>query len=209
MQKNKNNTLFIKLKNIITRMQPKYKIIIYALLGILLVGIVLILFNIKKIDNFFSFSLLDLLNLLTTMIIGFFFTYIVSVSLQRETKENEVFEELLSNINEDAKKLVDILEEHCNQQISEDLRAHVLVMDGILTADVFAFRKLCIKNQKFSENDFSEIIKTRRDFHVVLTGDYLGEGKKVSLPYLQKTLQYYYELQQHIFNFKLKMLYIY
>ena len=195
-----------KLYTVYKQLQRRYKIIFCILLFLFVILFTIIIINITKLNNLLSFTLLDIFDFIVTTIIGFFFTYIVSVSLQKESKQNEIFEECLNNINEDSKKLVNYIENCCNQEISNNIRAHILVMDGILTADVFAFKKFCENKKKISENDLKQLLKTRMNFHVIITGDFLVIGKHISLPYLQKSLQYYYELQQHSLNLKLKLI---
>ena len=132
-------------------MRKKYTLILISL-GILCFGTLLISFIYRnRITSFFDFSLLDCVNFLATMIIGFIFSYTISVSLQSETKKNTIYEESLSAASETARKIITYLENNSNKTITLEMRMHILAMFQILSADIGTYTLLSKNNNTLTK----------------------------------------------------------
>lgn len=68
-------------------MKKRYIAILITLVFLCLGTLILSLIFKDNIKNFFDYTLLDCVNLVSTLIIGFVFTYTISVSLQAESKK--------------------------------------------------------------------------------------------------------------------------
>lgn len=185
-------------------MKKRY-IAILITLGFLCLGTLILSLIFKdNIKNFFDYTLLDCVNIVSTLIIGFVFTYTISVSLQAESKKNEIFQECLSSASENARKIIIYLEENSNKTITNEIRMHILTMFQVLSADIATYIKLCPnKNQLTAVQN--ELLQKRKDFNNFLTGDALAINKLITEKYLYKNIKAFYNLQNCIFKCKLEL----
>lgn len=185
-------------------MRKNYILILFSL-GVLCIGTLIISLIWKdEISSFFDFSLLDCVNFLATMIIGVAFSYTISVSLQAETKKNTIYEESLSAASETARNIITYLENNSNKVITPEMRIHILAMFQILSADIGTYTLMC-KNNNTLTNEQSELLKKRKNFNHVLTGDGLIVGKKVSEKYIYQNIKAFYDMQNCFFKCKLQL----
>lgn len=185
-------------------MKKRYIAILIALGLLCLTTFILSLIFKDNIKNFFDYTLLDCVNLLATLIIGFVFTYTISVSLQAESKKNQIFEECLSSASENARNIITYLEENTNKTITNEIRMHILSMFQVVSADISTYIQLCKNNNQLTAAQ-KELLQKRKDFNNFLTGDALAINKILSEQYLYKNLKAFYNFQNCIFKCKLEL----
>lgn len=185
-------------------MKKRYLAILITLGILCLTTLIISLVFKSKIGNFFDYTLLDCVNLIATLIIGFVFTYTISVSLQVESKKNEVFEECLSSASENARNIITYIENNSNQIITNEIRMHILSMFNVLSVDIGTFTSL-YKNTEPLSKEQKELLQRRKDFNNALTGDALLIGKTITAQYINKNIKAFYYLQNSFFKCKLQL----
>ena len=185
-------------------MKKRYIAILITLGSLCLGTLILSLIFKDNINNFFDYTLLDCVNLVATLIIGFVFTYTISVSLQAESKKNEILQECLSSVSENARNIIKYLEEYNNKIITNEIRMHILSMFQVLSADIATYIQFC-KNKKQLTIAQNELAQKRKDFNNILTGDSLAINKLITEQYLYKNIKAFYNLQNCIFKCRLEL----
>ena len=182
------------------------KKILYIIISIIFFFIfsssLIILFNFSKIEGFFSFSLVDSLTLLLSIVGGIFLTYVISISFQQETKKKDVIKEILALIKEDFSCIMQYMYKHRNEEIDENKRIFILTLQKITDKDICILKNLCEQNQIVKNDMIESLIKKRTDFMHELTGDKLIIGNIFSDDFIEKCTELYYIIKQNIIEFK-------
>lgn len=186
-------------------MRKSFKVIIIFISIVLFLGIISICFNFNKIDcSLFQFSIIDAMSLLTSIIIGFGLTYLISVSFSKESKKNEIIEESLSAIKDDFTYLMQQLIKNRNLKIDENCRFYFLVLSKNTDKDIHILQDLC-SNNKYMEQSILELLKSRGDFNYIVTGDNLVAGAVITDDFIEKCSEQYYLIKQNIFQCKVQL----
>ena len=186
-------------------MRKSFKIVLVSLISILMIGSVFILCNLKYVKkSLFDFSIVEVMSLLTSVIIGFGLTYLVSVSFSRESKKNEVIEESLKDIKDDYGHLMQQFIKNRNTKITDNFRNYILMILKNIDKDISILVKLC-KDKPQMKKPIKDMIKKRSDFNYAATGDLFSTGLILKDSYLDKCTEKYYLIKQALTQCKLEL----
>lgn len=185
-------------------MRKSFKIIIFLLSLVLIIGAVFSLINIKHNNSLFNFSIIEVMSLLTSVIIGFGLTYLVSITFSKESKKNEIIEESLRDIKDDYNYLMQQFMKNRNNEITENFRNYVLIILKNIDKDISILMKLC-SDKSHMKKSIKDLIKRRSDFNYISTGDMFSVGLKINDVYLEKCSEKYYFIKQTLSQCKLEL----
>ena len=186
-------------------MRRSFKIVLGLLLVVLITGAIFIVFNIKQLNcSLFNFSIIDVMSLLTSVIIGFGLTYLISISFSKENKKNEIIEESLKDIKEDYAHLMQQLMKYRNIKVSDNFRKYILVVLKNIDKDISILMRLC-SDKNHMKKSINNLIKKRSDFNYIVTGDMFLVGLEINDSYLEKCSEKYYLIKQSISQCKLEL----
>lgn len=184
-------------------MRKSFLIIFWLLIAVVICGALPICFNVARIKNsLFEFSIIDVLSFLTSVIIGFGLTYLISVSFSRESKTNEIIEESLVMIKEDFAHLMQYLMNGRNKKITESVRFHILFASKNTDKDISILKDMCEKKD-FMHKPLKALLRARCDFNYIITGDNLIENQLICDSFIEKVSEQYYIIKQSIFQCKI------
>ncbi len=179
-------------------MRKSFNILI-GLLGILfLIVVILSVLKWKMLKNtFFSYSFIDIVNFIATLLIGFFLTYIIAVPLQKEIKEKDILSETIIEVQKDLAAIMEYLYKIKGQMITVQQREYILTLSKITDKDINFLKNMPFKNKVIAEN-ISNIVKIRGDFSFILTGDNLVANQPIADVYIETCSLQYYQLKQQL-----------
>lgn len=158
----------------------------------------------QKIEqSFFSFSLVDIINLLITFIIGIAFTYFVTIEFQCETRKIDFTLNFFSMLENKMSDLIAFIGSDKKKSITKEFREIVLFKAKIIDVDF----SLCNNfPTKLNLPEITSIISARRNFSRAITGDWLVvNGKKVSSD-INECINAYSQVQRCITEYKTLLL---
>lgn len=177
-------------------------IIISVIFTIICIIITCIFF--KKIESsFFSFSLVDICNLLITVIIGFAFTYFVTIEFQCETRKIDFTLNFFSMLENKMSDLIAFIGNDKKKPITKEFREIVLFKAKIIDADF----SLCSNfPAKLNLPEITSIISARRNFSRAITGDWLVVNGKKKRSDINECINAYSQIQRCITEYKTSLL---
>lgn len=186
-------------------MRKSFKIVFGLLLAVLITGTVAIVLNIEQLNcSLFDFSIIEVMSLLTSVIIGFGLTYLISISFSKESKKNEIIEESLQDIKEDYTHLMQQLMKYRNTKVSDNFRKYILIVLKNIDKDISILMRLC-SDKNHMKKSITNLIKKRSDFNYIVTGDMFSIGLEINDLYLEKCSERYYLIKQSITQCKLEL----
>ena len=186
-------------------MRRSFKIILLLLLAVMTIGAVFIFYNIGNIKcSLFDFSIIDAMSLLTSVIIGFGLTYLVSISFSKESKKNEIIEEALKDIKDDYGHLMQQFIRMRNNNVTDNFRSYILIFLKNIDKDILILRNLC-SDKKYMGAYIKKLINNRADFNYVATGDGFTSGQSVTDVFIEQCSEKYYLVKQTISQCKLEL----
>lgn len=186
-------------------MRKSFKIVLGLLFLVLAAGTLFIVFNIGRLNcALFNFSVIDIMSLLTSVIIGFGLTYLISVSFSRESKKNEIIEESLKDIRDDYSHLMHEFMRHRNCEVTENFRNYVLIVLKNIDREIAILKNLCIERTNMNK-PIGRLIKIRFDFSFIASGDNLSTGNVISDSFIKHCSEKYYLTKQSISQCKLEL----
>lgn len=185
-------------------MQKSFKItglILFAIYAVCLTTAFFIKGQMRTV--LFNFTIIDVMSLLTSVVIGFVLAYFISVSLPKENKKNEIIEESLKAIKDDFSYLMQQFFKSRNLEINENFRSYILILTKNIDKDIFILVQLC--SEKSMENYLENLLNYRRNFNYVATGDDLIVGNKLSDSFIESCSEKYYLIKQTLFQCKIEL----
>lgn len=184
-------------------MRKSFKIVLFCLFFALLPGNIYIVVNHKNIV-LLQFSIVDIMSLWTSVIIGFGLTYLVSVSFSKESKKNEIVEDALKDVKGDYAYLMQQFMKFRNKIVTDNFRNYILLFLKNIDKDILILRKLCFE-RKNMDVAMNNLIKMRSDFHYVTTDDDFSVGIPITDSFIEKCSEKYYFVKQAITQCKLEL----
>lgn len=182
-------------------MRRSFIVISFFISLILVTGGVLILVHRNQVKCFlYNFSIIEVMALLTSIVIGFGLTYLISVSLAKESKKNEVATEILSAIKDDFAFIMQQLVKNLNRNINDNIRSYFLLLSKNTDKDLSILNEIYEKNSYLKNTSLKELLKLRSDFNYILTGDNLISGITISEKFVEECSEKYYLVKQAIFR---------
>jgi hypothetical protein len=173
--------------------------------GILLAAAIAILCNIDKFGTaFFQFTLMDSVNLLVSIVIGFYVTYSISVSFQNQFKKNEIIVDALDMLHTDLSALMNKLQTIDGQPLTQVDMNRVTLFFRIARNDLKIAIDLCGK-KSFVSKELSDIQIGISELNQSVTDKDFYLGSTLSEVYHTNCIEKYYKLKNHIFQCKNKM----
>lgn len=186
-------------------MRKSFYVVLALLLAVMVAGIVFILMNLKHITcSLFDFSIIDVMSLLTSVIIGFGLTYLVSVSFSKESKKNEIIEESLTAIKDDFAYIMQQFMKLRNNMVTDNFRSFMLLVLKNVDKDIAILMRLCAKRNNMKQ-PVKALIKQRSDFNYLATGDNLTTGQVLSDTFIEECSKKYYLIKQTISQCKVEL----
>lgn len=155
-------------------------------------------------NTFFSYSLIDIANYITTLIVGFFLTYIIAVPFQKEIKEKDILSEAIIEVQNDLTTIMEYLYKIKGQMITDQQREYILTLSKITDKDINFLMNMSFKS-KVIEKNISNIVKIRGDFSFILTGDNLVTNQPIADVYIETCSLQYYQLKQQLMECRVNL----
>lgn len=186
-------------------MRKSFNVLIGFLLILFLIVVILSVFkwNVLR-STFFSYSFIDIVNFVATLLIGFFLTYIIAVPLQKEIKEKDILSEAIIEVQKDLATIMEYLYEIKGQVITVQQREYILTLSKIIDKDISFLKNMSFRN-KVIEGNISNIVKIRGDFSYILTGDNLVVNQALPDVYLEACSLQYYQLKQQLMECRVNL----
>ena len=155
-------------------------------------------------NTFFSYSFIDIANYITTLLVGFFLTYIITVPFQKEIKEKDILSEAIIEVQNDLTTIMEYLYKKKGERITNQKRNHILTLSKITDQDIVFLKEISLKNKTIKKN-IENILTIRREFSYTLTGDCLIVKKILSDKYIDSCSKEYYQLKQQLMECRVNL----
>jgi len=153
---------------------------------------------------FFQFSLLDCVNALISVVIGFYITYSISISFQNQFKKNEIIVDALDMLHADLSELMKKLQKIDGNPLTQVDMNRVTLFFRIARNDLKIAINLC-EGKSLVSKELSGIQKGISELDKAVTNDDFYLGNKLSETYHTNCIEKYYTLKNHIFQCKNRM----
>lgn len=177
--------------------------------SILWISIILVLISILlcicfkdsfDVNNFFSFSIIDVLSIIFTVLIGIILTYYISL----QQKKGDILTKALDEFVESAEEA---LSAYCNVT-NKDLT----VEERLLILKYLQMARLnfaVIKKNEQKDKDFKEKVGELKNqlgvFTASLSGDSLVVGKKISIKEMNEAMSSFLAVKNNVIKMKLSL----
>lgn len=176
----------------------------FFLIGTVIMAVIAIIADITRVDDFYSFSIIDVVSVLSTIVIGTFLSYAISISFQKEEHVNAIAEEALSVLQNDFDTIVQYLDKNKGKTVTKPIRQQILAFQKTCDMDMNVLLTVC-KSSKNTEKTKDELKNSRSNFSYKLTGDDIDIGKRINDGYIDACMDNYHFVKQSIFRFKVSL----
>lgn len=187
-------------------MRRSFKVILFSLVTIFVAGGIVVFFNFNKTKcSLFDFSIIDVMALLTSVVIGFGLTYLISVSLSKESKRNEIAIEIINAIKDDFAFIMQQLVKRRNIIIDNNIRSYFLLLSKNTDKDIAILKEIYEKNSYPKKIALDNLLIQRSNFNYILTGDDLVADVAISEQFVDECAKKYYLIKQALFQCKFEI----
>jgi len=188
-------------------MKTKTSIILICVSLILLPIITIIFFWNSIKCSFFTFSLMDILNVISTILIGIVVTYYFSYTFSNSAKRLEIIVENLNSFQDYYVNIITTISNLNKKKISRELKQHLLRLFKFASNESYNLKKYLlieIDDKEFLNKNFSEIDEEHITLKEIIT-DAPFEINQITENDIKYSTEHFYIIKQKIQQIKLHL----